>query len=146
MSAPIGAADSGCAPSENPEAKEFLIKRDNQRPWSFSGVCLAKQSINSIAGDTLTGAVYRTAGGKFICTLSKDSPMHRLAETVGLKVSKLADYIDETPQSQRMPTSELYNKAEMFDSLDDAIAWFKPGRLTDALRKSLGLDEPIRID
>jgi hypothetical protein len=38
------------------------------------------------------------------------------------------------------------NKAEVFETIEDAIGWFKPGRLTDSIRKQLGLDEPIRID
>jgi len=26
------------------------------------------------------------------------------------------------------------------------MAWFRPGPLTDSIRKQLGLDDPIRID
>ena len=41
---------------------------------------------------------------------------------------------------------EEFNNAQVFDTLDDAVAWFRPGRLTDALREQLGLDEPERIE
>jgi hypothetical protein len=40
--------------------------------------------------------------------------------------------------SRRGNESDSTGKAVVFDSLDDALAWFRPGKLTTALRKQLG--------
>lgn len=141
-----GAASSGVPHINSSDVQEYIVKRDNERPWSFAGVCLAKQRITSVLSETVCAAVYRTVAGKFIVTLSKDSPLERLANA-GLQIQAVFDqYAVNTPVGDRKQSNDVYNKAALFDSIEDALAWFKPGRLTDALRKELGQDEPIRID
>ena len=78
----------------------------------------------------MTAALYRTRGGKFVAALSKE----RILKTI----LDLEDV--ESPRNGE------FDKAQVFDNFDEAVAWFRPGRLTDALRKQLGLDEPERIE
>lgn len=75
--------------------------------------------------------MYETRGGKFVSALSKSNSLIALAEGI---------------QDPETSTRGEFNKAQVFDNFDDAVAWFRPGRLTDALRKQLGLDEPERIE
>lgn len=128
-------------PIPAPEFKEYLVKRDNERPFSFAGNRLAMASVESTLGlETTTATIYKTRGGKFIAAISR-SERHSVFE-VGLGVSNFID--DDEPVHTKKRTG--YRRAEVFESLDAALGWFKPGRLTDQLRKELGLDEPIRID
>ena len=107
---------------------EIIVKRDGNRPLSFAGKALASVTMDSDLGaSSITAALYRTRGGKFVSSLSKtNAPERRLI----LEVAAVGEF----------------HKAQVFDGLEEAAAWFRPGRLTDALRKQLGLDEPERID
>jgi hypothetical protein len=61
--------------------------------------------------------------------------------------SILSDLIDEDAQAGKSKERiGSFHKAAVFDTLDAALAWFRPGKLTDSIRRQLGLDEPIRID
>jgi hypothetical protein len=117
----------------NPEFKEYLVKRDKDRPLSFEGQRLAHATDDGLALAVsfarIEGAVYRTRGGKFITSLSKYSPLEA--------VSVLAD--------TERPSSRGYNKAAVHDTFEEAMGWFRPGRITDEIRRQLGLDEPLRI-
>ena len=121
---------------ENSEFKEYLVKRDKDRPLSFEGQRLAHTSDSGgplmIAGafTRIEGSVYRTRGGKYITSLAKVS----LLETA----SVLTD--------MERPSSGGYNHAAVHDSFEEAMHWFKPGRITDEIRKQLGLDKPLRIE
>jgi hypothetical protein len=131
MSTPAKGA-SGSSGSPPAEYLEIVVKRDGNRPISFAGEMLAKVSMKAnITGWSISAALYKTRGGKFVAALSK-----------------VNDYIATLQMIQDPETapSGEFNKAQVFDSFDDAVAWFRPGRLTDALRKQLGLDEPERID
>jgi hypothetical protein len=131
----ISGSDSGSVVSfpANPEFKEYLVKRDKDRPLSFEGQRLAHASDNGVnamaALARIEGAVYRTRGGKYITSLSKTS----LLETISVL----------TPEVAR-PSG--YNKAAVHDSFEEAMGWFKPGRITDEIRRQLGLDKPLRIE
>lgn len=70
-------------------------------------------------------------GGKFVSALSKSNFL--LEVTQGFQDPEIAH-------------SGESNKAQVFDTFESPVAWFRPGRLTDALRKKLGLDEPERIE
>jgi hypothetical protein len=124
-------ADSGQASSSNSQPSEFIVKRDKARPYSFAGVCLAWATQPAGLGSVfeLRAAVYRTVGGRFICTLSR----------VAVVQNALAG------KSPAQDAAE-FDKADVFTSLDDAMTFFRPGPLTDTIRKALGLDDPIRID
>lgn len=131
MSTPRGGAS---VPSQSPapEYQEVVVKRDGNRPISFAGQALAKVSMSAgISGWSISAALYRTRGGKFVSALSK-------ANAIVAAIQGLED--PETAQSGE------FHKAQVFDSFEEAVAWFRPGRLTDALRKQLGLDEPERIE
>lgn len=82
-------------------------------------------------GPAITAVLYRTRGGKFVATLSKDSEYETLIDTV----------------LEQQTNRDRFHKAQVFDTFDAAIAWFRPGRLTDALRKQLGLASgPVSIE
>lgn len=133
--------EAGSGPFSKPqsEIQEFLIKRDKDGPLSFAGVVLAKatrQAGSVILGQVLEAAVYRTRGGKFITSLSKkiaSSSLAALAESFA------------TVEQQAGPDSG-YNKAAVHDTFEAAMDWFKPGRLTDEIRRQLGLDQPMRVE
>lgn len=120
-------------PSSLPaEYHETIVKRDGNRPISFSGQTLAKVFAPTPAlGWSITAALYRTRGGKFVAALSKANGFLTVIDAL------------QDPEQSR---GGEFNKAQVFDNFDDAVAWFRPGRLTDALRKQLGLDEPERIE
>jgi len=121
------------APSESlpVEYQETVVKRDGNRPISFSGQTLAKVSMNGPPGWSISAALYKTRGGKFVAALSKANLMIAFIEGI---------------QDPETAHSGEFNKAQVFDTFEEAVAWFRPGRLTDALRKQLGLDEPERIE
>jgi hypothetical protein len=121
-------AGSGTSSRESPKLREFVVKRDNERPLSFEGVQLAHAKDQSMMTgmDVLEAAIYRTRGGKFITTLSKTA---MLADILGA----------ERPGAG-------YSKAAVHESFEAAMGWFRPGRLTDEIRQQLGLNEPERID
>jgi hypothetical protein len=121
-------APSGSLPVEY---QEIVVKRDGNRPISFSAQTLAKVSMTGLPGWSMSAALYKTRGGKFVAALSKANPMTTFAQEL------------QHPETSR---SGEFNKAEVFDTFEGAVAWFRPGRLTDALRKKLGLDEPERIE
>jgi hypothetical protein len=122
------------------EVQEFLVKRDRDGPLSFAGVLLAKatrQAGMPISAQILEAAVYQTRGGKYITALSKrfavDPSLTAIVNALG------------AVEGQAGPDSG-YNKAEVHDTFEAAMAWFRPGRLTDEIRKQLGLDQPVRIE
>jgi hypothetical protein len=134
---------AGSGPVSEPESQfeEFVVKRDNERPLSFAGVRLAKASQSPLGVDTLEAAVYRTRGGKFITTLAKRSALDALQSRAVMAVESIVS----ATEGKLSPTSG-YNKAAVHDTFESAVAWFRPGRLTDAIREQLGVDKPIRID
>lgn len=140
ISQPAG-ADSGPVAESQPEIKEFIVKRDNERPLSFAGVQLAKASQSALGVDTLEAAVYKTRGGKFITTLSKRSALDALQSRAVFAVESIVSSTEG-----KLPTTSGYNKAAVHDTFEAAVAWFRPGRLTDAIREQLGLDRPERIE
>jgi len=125
--------EEGPTSSASPaEYNEIIVKRDGNRPISFCGKILAKVSMSArLSSWSMTAALYETRGGKFVSALSKK-------DSIMAAVHDLQDP-DAAPSGE-------FNKAQVFDNFESAVAWFRPGRLTDALRKQLGLDEPERID
>jgi hypothetical protein len=122
-------APSGSLPVEY---QETVVKRDGNRPISFSGQTLAEVSMKGgLSGWSISAALYKTRGGKFVAALSKANAYVTLAEGI------------RDPETAH---SGEFNKAQVFDTFEEAVAWFRPGRLTDALRKQLRLDEPERIE
>lgn len=124
-----------------PEFKEYLVKRDKEGPLSFLGVELAK-AIRQSSGlmetmmiETMEAALYKTRGGKFITSLSKKRHRNVIASLVGTNV-----------EDEAGPDSSGYYKAGVHDTFESAMDWFRPGRLTDELRRKLGLDQPVRIE
>ncbi len=76
----------------------------------------------------LTLEIYETKGGKFIGAASKGGGIFEQVQLI------------PTPQGAG------WHKAAVFGTIAEVLAWFKPGRLTDALREQLGYMEPERID
>jgi hypothetical protein len=129
--------------TEVPRVQEHVVPRDGLRPFSFAGVMLAQASIQNLTLDTVTAAVYRTSGGKFISTFTRRSAMDLSSFSELANIATEGEPDDE--KLARVDRSKT-NKAEVFETVEDAAGWFKPGRLTDSIRKQLGLDEPIRIE
>jgi hypothetical protein len=128
--------NTGAAPaasSPQPHYTEFVVKRDGGRPLSFAGIQLARAAMTGLATLTsLTAVVYQTKAGKFVTSLTSES------RVIGA-IEQLARPILESKHGQ-------YAKAAVFNSFDEAMSWFRPGRLTDEIRKQLGLDVPERIE
>jgi hypothetical protein len=40
----------------------------------------------------------------------------------------------------------VFNKAAVHDTFARAMDWLRPGRITHAIRRQLGLDNPLRIE
>ena len=140
MSIQEGAAGSVRAQiAEVLSTNEYVVHRDRERPFSFAGVCLATESIVTMANERISACVYRTAAGKFVATFDRERALVRPSEMI----RPMVDQVDpsDTPEKYR-----AIHKANVFETLDEALAWYRPGRLTDAIRKKLGLDDPIRID
>jgi hypothetical protein len=153
MSTQSTGADSGSASSSQSEYREFVVMRDAARPLSFAGVELARATRSSgpvvvVDGTTtIEAAIYRTRGGKFITTLTKatTSPTLRAIKMARELTAPFTSLADE-PEAGGTTTQVAYRKAEVHDTFEAAMGWFKPGRLTDELRRQLGLDQPERID
>lgn len=136
--ASIPEASSGPVPTDpTTDLKDYVVKRDNEGPFTFTGVQLAKATRKSGGGlamlgrqEVLEAAVYKTRGGSYITSLTK-----YLSE--GLS-EMLGQSVDDGPTG--------YRKAAVHTTFEDAVAWFKPGRLTDEIRRQLGLDKPVHID
>ena len=134
---------SGPDSSPQPEFKEYVVHRDSDRPFSFAGVLMAKASRQSDANlglmrtETLEAAFYKTRGGKFITSLSK---------TTRSAIPVIANPFRSVEEEDEPDFKSNYRKAAAHDTFEDALRWFKPGRLTDEIRKQLGLSEPLRIE
>ena len=127
-------AKGASAPSKSVpvEYQEILVRRDGNRPISFAGQTLAKVSMSGgVTGWSITAALYNTRGGKFVAAISKANSFIEFSQGI---------------QDPETAHGGAFHKAQVFDTFDEAISWFRPGRLTDALRKQLGLDEPERIE
>jgi hypothetical protein len=112
---------SASAASPPSELKDFVVKRDGNRPISFTGEVLAKVEMASSGATTLTAALYKARGGKFVATLAKRKMFAPALELEGIE-----------------SVSEEFDWARVFDNHDEALAWFRPEPLTGALRQQLG--------
>ena len=135
MTSPSKGTALGAAPISQPEFKEYVVLRDNERPFSFVGAQLARASRESgmfVNFEALEAAIYKTRAGKFITSLTKtkENLVKGIFGTDG----------DEVGQASG------YHKAALHDTFEEAVAWFRPGRLTDEIRRQLGLDEAIHIE
>lgn len=147
MTDPTRAPDSVRAQiADTLTAKEYVVRRDGSRPLSFAGVRIAYAKTQSIHRLTFEAAVYRTVGGKFIATFVRDEgeSLVSLASLLDVRGGEIAP--DEQSNLGAPPASRSLNKAAVFENVEDAGGWFRPGKLTDSIRKQLGLDDPIRIE
>ena len=148
MTASNAAARSGRPdfhPSASPtaEIREYQVRRDGARPFAFRGILLAEASKNGNVVHIYSAKIYQTVGGKFITTMSKEDLAEKLVGKLEVQYDELFGVVSS--KKPNASTREVH-KAEVFDTIDAALGWFRPGPLTDAIRKQLGLDDPIRID
>jgi hypothetical protein len=132
-----GPASAGPESSQS-EFREFIVRRDGARPLSFAGVEMAKATSSGsgfVNMTQLSAALYRTRAGKYVTSLSKASHLTSVLSAISG---------DDEPEPSTI--GKEFRKAGVFDTFEEAVAWFRPGRLTDSLRKQLGLDEPERIE
>jgi len=99
-------------PAQSPaDSRRFTLARGpDERPLQFDGEILAEAESNSGSASVLRAAVYRSNRGQYIAEFSK----------------------------RDQGSAGLTGKAAVFNELDSAIAWFRPGKLTTALLKKLG--------
>src|ERR1700688_2769858 len=93
--------DGGRPPAQSPaESQRFTLARgSDERPLQFDGEILAEAESNSGSASVLRAAVYRSDRGQYVAEFSKR---------------------DEG-------SAGLTGKAAVFNELDSAIAWFRPG-------------------
>ena len=87
-------------------------------------------------------ALYETKAGRFI---SEFRSIDALAFA-----PKMIEAMEELTQDPKAPPGkkgrpDIY-KAEVFDTREDALGWFRPGRLTNQLLEKLGLMDPEFIE
>jgi hypothetical protein len=109
--------------------RRFRVDRDDDRPLEFDGKTLGRVEESSHDGAVLTrAALYCTRGGKFVAEFSR-------FETPGVTLGA----------NVRRPM--MFAKAQVFDSREMAITWFRPGgRITKLLLEQLGALEPEFVD
>ena len=117
-----------------PEYERFTVNRDDDVPLEFDGEILAVveegEGGADVTNDTLVrtrAAIYRTKGGKFIAEFSR---------YVGRQVASWG----------RRGPPKLFDKAGVFNTLDEAVGFFRPGRLTNALLEDLGVKKTEFIE
>lgn len=126
-------------PSAEPECTEYLAHRDKEGPLSFAGILMAharRQAGLLTTVETIEAKVYRTRGGSYVTSLAKYRQTHALGGLMG----------EGSVEDVAGPDTFGYRKAAVHKTFDSAMDWFKPGRLTDEIRKQLGLDKPVRIE
>jgi hypothetical protein len=88
----------------------FTVSRgEHERPLQFDGEVLGEAEAVTGDASVLRAAIYRTKGGKHVSEFSR-----------------------------RDASSNVTGKAVAFPTLDEAVSWFRPGRLTTSLLKQLG--------
>ena len=133
------------------EFVEYIVRRDNDVALSFAGIRLARavretDNVDSIV--TLEATVYRTRGGKYITTLSKTIEDPFADDEAEDECDDDCDCECHCEDDEAHPVEwdSGYHKAAVHDTFEKAVQWFRPGRLTDEIRRQLGLDRPIRIE
>jgi hypothetical protein len=94
-----------------------LSRGPDERPLQFDGEVVAESEAATGRAATLRAAVYRTKGGQYVSEFSR-----------------------------RDEAADAIGKAAVFDKVDEAVAWFRPGKLTIALLKQLGRWEAELLD
>jgi hypothetical protein len=100
-----------------------LPRGENVRAIRFDGEVIGAVEDKG-AGGMYRAAIYTTRGGKF--------------------VTEFSSLLTACTVNGQKP--ERDGKAEVFDTLDAACDWFRPGRLTTELMKQLGRWEPETIE
>ena len=124
------------ATNSSSEPAEILLKRDGDRPLSFRGDTLGKVCLElGMPGmsNTMCAAIYRTQGGKHVAQLTR--------RPGGLLNMAIA--LSDDGQTKH---DGIFDKVFVCNTFQEAIGWFRPGKVTDALREKLGLNEPERIE
>jgi hypothetical protein len=105
----------GGPPSAQPSAAPPTLQRytltrgGDERPLQFDGALVAESEAETSGSLVLRAAIYRAKDGRYVSEFSR-----------------------------RGEGAIASGKAGVFGTLDDALAWFRPGKLTTALRKQLG--------
>jgi hypothetical protein len=109
--------------------RRFRVDRDDDRPLEFDGKALGRVEEASHDGAVVTrAALYGTRAGRFIAEFTR-------FETPGMTLGA----------NVRRPM--LFAKAQVFDSREIAITWFRPGgRITKLLLEQLGALESEFIE
>ena len=111
MRSPQKGGPSSANPSVDPPTlKRYTLPRGgDERPLQFDGVVVAESEAVTSNSLVLRGAIYRAKDGRYVSEFSRRG---------------------EGPVAT--------GKAGVSETLDEALQWFRPGKLTTALRKQLG--------
>lgn len=94
-----------------------LSRGPDERPLEFDGEVLAEAEAVTGKDNVLRAAIYRTKGAQFVSEFSR-----------------------------RDESANLTGKTAVFETLDEAVRWFRPGKLTVSLLKQLGRWEAHHLD
>jgi hypothetical protein len=105
--------------SKAAKSKHYKLMRDDGRPIEFDGVQVAEEELSPAFEDTRSrAAVYQTVGGRFVS-----------------EYTKWEVYQPGDAASRRWEVVRA--KVAAFDTLEDAVEWFRPGPITTALLAKL---------
>jgi hypothetical protein len=98
------------AHTSTPALHRYTLARDaGERPLQFDGNVMAETEASTSSDLILRAAIYRAKDGRYVSEFSR-----------------------------RGPEGSGTGKAAVTSTLEEALAWFRPGKLTAALRKQLG--------
>jgi hypothetical protein len=114
-----GGRPSALPPSQSDHNfQRFTLSRgEHERPLQFDGLIVAEAQSRTGDGHQLRAAIYRTSGGQHVSEFSRQ-------DTGG----------------------NVTGKAVAFPTLDAAVVWFRPGKLTTTLLRQLGRWDPDSLD
>ncbi|HTE40654.1 MAG TPA: hypothetical protein VK629_07485 [Steroidobacteraceae bacterium] len=129
----LSLADAKRPDSPTSKLKRYTIIRDGDRALEFDGEVLAEVEMDGAGPGAMErvhrAAVYCTKGGRLIAEFSsRNRP--------GFAHFVAGSDFDE----------DVRSKAAAFANINEAIAWFRPGRLTIELLKKLGHWNPEFIE
>jgi len=105
-----GGPKSGQPSADSLSFQSYTLPRGaDQRPLQFEGAVIAEAEAVTGRANVLRAAIYRAQDGRYVSEFSR-----------------------------RVNESIVTGNAAVFQTLDDALGWFRPGKLTVALRKQLG--------
>jgi hypothetical protein len=122
------------ASEESAEFREFIVKRDGNRPLAFTGKLLARATSTPFMGYPYVEAkIYQTRAARFVASVSRANPY----------LWQFEAFLPDNSPARSMVGGD---RAAVFATVDEALGWVAPSALAEALRDNLGLNDPERVD